>query len=197
MSNTIDDTVPLPQVAIIGKPNVGKSTLFNRFVGHREAIESQIPGTTRDSISYGIEAKIPFELLDVAGIVDRKNIKDLDEIEENVQSQAVEATKKADLLVFLVDAKEGLTHEDVSVAEIIRKSGKPFLFACNKSEGKSEVDIFDFSSLGLGVPIMISAAHKIGLGELLDKISEILANSNFKKSPKKKALKKKEFALLS
>ena len=182
---------PLPTVAIVGRPNVGKSTLFNRLLGFRKAIESQFPGTTRDFLDHEVEARVPFKLLDIAGIVD-SNKKDLiDEIEANVQDQASFAIEKADLLIFLVDAQEEITHEDLSVAELIRKSGKSFLFACNKCEGKSETDVFDFSSLGLGLPMMISAVHKVGLEKLKENIVSLLLNLGFEKTTKKKALRQK------
>src|SRR3989338_3397445 len=124
----------LPIVAIIGKPNVGKSTLFNRFVGYRKAIVSPTPGTTRDRHYAQIEDRKPYILVDTGGIESKTE----GIIEENVVAQARMAIAEAELIVFLIDAKEGVTSEDHHVADILRKSGKKIIMLASKCDSQKE-----------------------------------------------------------
>jgi len=176
-------TSRLPKVVIIGKPNVGKSTIFNSIIGLRSAIESNIPMTTRDAISHILDWEISFELFDTAGIIAKET--KLEFLEENVQLQAKIAIKNADLLVFVIDAKNNLTAEDIEIADIIRKSKKDCIFVANKSEGINEAEILNFSSIGLDVPLSISAINKVKLDSLKNKIIKTLKKMGYKKKRKK------------
>ena len=155
----------LPIVAIIGKPNVGKSTLFNRFVGYRKAIVSPTPGTTRDRHYAQIEDRKPYILVDTGGIESKTE----GIIEENVVAQARMAIAEAELIVFLIDAKEGVTSEDHHVADILRKSGKKIIMLASKCDSQKE-EMSEILSFGFGEPIMLSATHNIGVEDLKDSI---------------------------
>lgn len=156
----------LPLVAIIGKPNVGKSTLFNRLLGFRKAIVSPTPGTTRDRHYGQISGKKPFLLVDTGGIESKAE----GIIEENIVAQASMAIEEADLILFLIDAKEGLTREDHHVAELLRKSGRKVLLVASKCDSGQE-DLSEFYGLGFGDPFRIAATHKIGTDELVDEVA--------------------------
>ncbi|OGB74545.1 ribosome biogenesis GTPase Der [candidate division Kazan bacterium RBG_13_50_9] len=159
-------------VAIIGRPNVGKSTLFNRLVGRRQAILSDIPGTTRD-VLFGevIWNGIDFTLADTAGLeLDPKS-----PLEQDVLLQTKVAVESADLIIFLADVREGLQNEDKKAAELIRKLGKPVLLAINKAEGSKYNDMaHEFYTLGLGEPMLLSAIQGRGVGDMLDKLIDQL-----------------------
>ncbi|MDP3976147.1 MAG: ribosome biogenesis GTPase Der [bacterium] len=151
----------LPIVAIIGKPNVGKSTLFNRLVGYRKAITSPTPGTTRDRHYAEIGGRKPYLLIDTGGIESKAE----GVIEESILAQAKLAIAEADLIVFLIDAKEAVTREDSHVASLLRKSGKKVISIASKCDSGQE-DLSDILRLGFGQPLMLSATHKIGVEEL-------------------------------
>jgi GTP-binding protein len=151
----------LPLVAIIGKPNVGKSTLFNRFVGYRKAIVSPTPGTTRDRHYAQIEGKKPFLLVDTGGIESKSE----GVIEENIVAQAKMAIAEADLIIFMIDAKESITSEDQFVAQLLRKSGKKMILVASKCDSGLE-DFTEFLELGFGFPVATSATHNIGTDDL-------------------------------
>lgn len=165
---TINQTTrPKYLVAIVGRPNVGKSTLFNKLIGRQRAILSDIPGTTRD-ILYGdiIWNKVNFTVADTAGIEIGKKASVLD---EDIFAQTQVAIAAADLIIFLTDAREGLQNEDKKAAELIRKLSKPVILAINKAEGtKYDDTAHEFYKLGLGTPMLISAIRGRGTGDLLD-----------------------------
>lgn len=157
-----------PIVAIVGRPNVGKSTLFNRLVGKRIAIVEDEPGVTRDRLYGDAEwSGKEFTLVDTGGIEFTK----IDKITVQMAKQAELAIEEADVIMLIVDAREGVTTTDEEVAQILRKTNKPVIIVANKGEVKQEkINLYDFYSLGLGEPILISAVHGIGTGDLLDEV---------------------------
>ncbi|WP_283678769.1 ribosome biogenesis GTPase Der [Lentilactobacillus sp. Marseille-Q4993] len=159
----------LPTVAFIGRPNVGKSTIFNRVAGDRISIVEDTPGVTRDRIySHGEWLANKFAMIDTGGI----QIGDAP-FTAQIRSQAEIAIEEADVIVFIVDGKAGLTADDETVAQILYRSDKPIVLAVNKVDNpESRNNIFDFYSLGFGDPIPISGVHGLGLGDLLDKVIE-------------------------
>ncbi|GGF75356.1 GTPase Der [Paenibacillus albidus] len=161
-----------PVVAIVGRPNVGKSTIFNRLIGDRLAIVEDKPGITRDRI-YGISDwnGKSFSVIDTGGI----EIDGDDAILKSIRVQAELAIEEADVIVFMCEAKAGLTSSDEEVAQILFRSGKPIVLAINKVDNmKRADDIYEFYSLGFGDPIGISGSHGTGLGDLLDAVTERL-----------------------
>lgn len=158
--------VAMPTVAIVGRPNVGKSTLFNRLAGGRVAIVEDTPGVTRDRIYREAEwLNKKFMLIDTGGL-NWEN----DELSSEVKAQAEMAIEEADVIVFVVDAKTGIVADDEEIASLLRKSGKPVVLAVNKVENFDKQPVYEFYSLGIGDPIPISALHGINTGDLLDKI---------------------------
>lgn len=161
-----------PVVAIVGRPNVGKSTIFNRLIGDRLAIVEDKPGITRDRI-YGISDwnGKSFSVIDTGGI----EIDGEDTILKSIRVQAELAIEEADVIVFMCEAKSGVTNSDEEVAQILFRSGKPVVLAINKVDNmKRADDIYEFYSLGFGDPIGISGSHGTGLGDLLDAVVERL-----------------------
>ncbi|MDF2924373.1 MAG: ribosome-associated GTPase [Paenibacillaceae bacterium] len=159
-----------PIIAIVGRPNVGKSTIFNRIVGDRMAIVEDKPGITRDRLyGRGTWLDREFSVIDTGGI----EIDGEDEIMRSVRVQAELAIEESDVIVFMVDAKTGVTSTDEEIAQILFKSGKPVLLAVNKVDniGRQE-NIYEFYSLGFGDPISISGSHGIGIGDLLEEASK-------------------------
>jgi GTPase len=167
-------------VAIVGRPNVGKSTLFNRFVGGRKAIESDIPGTTRDRLYHkavldGYETL----LVDTGGL---ELGKDGDDIEANVQEQSKVAIEGADVILFMVDIRESLTSEDFHAADLLRKSKKSVILVANKCDNPSfESEVFNLYELGFGEPIPVSAAHSDGLDIVEGRVGDALKELKFEK----------------
>ena len=157
-----------PLVAIVGRPNVGKSILFNRLIGRRIAIVEDTPGVTRDRIYGDAEwLQYSFTLIDTGGIEPASE----DKIAVQMRRQAQLAIETADVILFLVDGREGMTASDEEVAGMLRKSKKPVVLGVNKVDApKFEEALYEFYSLGLGTPITISAAQGLGLGDLLDEI---------------------------
>ncbi|MNO43177.1 GTPase Der [compost metagenome] len=161
-----------PVVAIVGRPNVGKSTIFNRLIGDRLAIVEDKPGITRDRI-YGVSDwnGKSFSVIDTGGI----EIDGEDAILKSIRVQAELAIEEADVIVFMCEAKSGLTNADEEVAQILFRSGKPIVLAINKVDNmKRTEDIYEFYSLGIGDPIGISGSHGTGIGDLLDAVTERL-----------------------
>ena len=163
-----------PLVAIVGRPNVGKSTLFNRIIGERRAIVEDIAGTTRDRMYAEAEWNgVPFDVIDTGGLLDEREIASSTtlEISESTQRQALFAIEEADLLLFLVDGEIGVTAGDHDVADLVRRSGVESLLVVNKTESRTRQDAaVDFYELGLGEPITISSLHGMGVGDLLDEV---------------------------
>jgi GTP-binding protein len=156
-------------VAIVGRPNVGKSTLFNRLAGKRLALVDDQPGLTRDRREADAElGTSTIRLIDTAGLEHGDA-----GLTARMREQTVEAIKQADLVVFLIDARAGIVASDEIFAELVRSSGKPVIVAANKVEGRAaEAGMYEAFSLGLGEPLPISAEHDIGIGELSDLIQQ-------------------------
>jgi GTP-binding protein len=157
-----------PVVAIVGRPNVGKSTLFNRLAGKRKAIVEDIPGVTRDRL-YDVSEWLgrDFIIIDTGGL----RFEEVDTIARGVQLQAEIAVDEADVIVFVLDARQGITSEDEQVAEMLRRSRKPVILAANKVENfDRQLEWMDFYRLGLGDPIPISAMHGLNTNDLLDAV---------------------------
>ncbi len=164
----------LPQVAIVGRPNVGKSTLFNRLIRQRRAIVEEVPGTTRDRI-YGVVEwdGIRFGVFDTGGLLTEEEIARSTERElvEATKAQAELAIAEADVIVFVVDASAGPTAGDWEVADHLRRTEKPVVLVANKAESRErELNAFQFYELGLGDPIPVSALHGKGIVDLLEAI---------------------------
>jgi GTP-binding protein len=157
-----------PIVAVVGRPNVGKSTLFNQLAGKRIAIIEDTPGVTRDRLYADTEwLNIKFTMIDTGGIEPGSR----DELLQQIRYQAEIAIDTADVILFLTDGKEGITSTDRDVADMLRKSEKPIVLAVNKIDRPEEEDnLFEFYNLAIGEPISISASHKRGIGDLLDEI---------------------------
>lgn len=155
-----------PIIAIVGRPNVGKSTIFNRIIGDRLAIVEDKPGITRDRLyGRGIWLEQEFSIIDTGGI----ELDDDDHILRSVRVQAELAIEEADVIVFMTDAKAGVTSTDEEIGQILFKSGKPVVLAVNKVDNLQRQDeIYEFYSLGFGDPVGISGAHGLGIGDLLE-----------------------------
>jgi len=166
-----------PVLAIVGRPNVGKSSLFNRLVGEQRAIVQDQPGTTRDRLYGDADWNgIEFTVIDTGGLVldeTDPNAVDLsnEEIVRRTREQAQAAIEEADVVLFMVDAKSGMTGSDEEIAEVLRKSHKPVIVAANKAESEERrLNSVEFYQLGLGDPMPISAHHAVNTGDLLDEI---------------------------
>ncbi|MBP3924071.1 ribosome biogenesis GTPase Der [bacterium] len=160
-----------PTVAIVGRPNVGKSTFVNRLIGNRNSIVDDLPGVTRDRIYFDVEWQDKaFTCIDTGGIIPG----DEDEIMVSIFDQARIATEEADKIIFIVDGKEGINPIDYDIANILRQSGKPVFLAVNKLDNpQSMLMISDFYALAIGDPMPISALHGSGgVGDLLDAVTE-------------------------
>lgn len=162
-----------PIVAIVGRPNVGKSTFVNRLIGSRESIVDDMPGVTRDRLYFDVEwNNVPFTVIDTGGIVPGME----DEIMLSINSQVEIAAEQADVIIFLVDGSDGLTSVDEDVANMLRKTKKKIFMAVNKIDTPEKRNLInEFYALGLGEPHPISAMHGTGdVGDLLDEIIAIL-----------------------
>ena len=159
-----------PIVAIVGRPNVGKSTLFNVLAGETISIVKDTPGVTRDRIYADCTwLNMNFTLVDTGGIEpDSRDI-----ILSQMREQAQIAIDTADVIIFIVDVRQGLQDSDSKVADMLRKSGKPVVLAVNKVDSiqKFGNDVYEFYNLGIGDPIPVSAASRLGIGDLLDEVS--------------------------
>ncbi|MET7858534.1 ribosome biogenesis GTPase Der [Streptomyces sp. NPDC005318] len=162
---------PLPVLAVVGRPNVGKSTLVNRIIGRREAVVEDKPGVTRDRVTYEAEwAGRRFKVVDTGGWE-----QDVLGIDASVAAQAEYAIEAADAVVFVVDSTVGATDTDEAVVKLLRRAGKPVVLCANKVDGQSgEADATALWSLGLGEPHPVSSLHGRGTGDLLDAVLEAL-----------------------
>jgi GTP-binding protein len=161
-----------PIVAIVGRPNVGKSTLFNRLIGERRAIVEDLPGTTRDRL-YGDSDwnGREFLLIDTAGL----DVAPADELTRHVQDQVRQAVAEADVVILLTDVRSGVTAADRDAADLLRGAGKPVVLGVNKSDsGRYAQNAVEFYELGLGDPIPVSALQGLGTGDLLDAVVALL-----------------------
>ena len=160
-----------PMVAIIGKPNVGKSTFFNYIVGKKISIVEDEPGVTRDRIYAEANWRgVDFTLVDTGGIEPKSD----DIILKQMKDQANIAISMADVIIFLTDINQGVTAADSEIAIMLRKSSKPVVLVCNKSDnfGKTSDDIYEFYNLGLGDPYPVSSTNALGIGDVLDAVYE-------------------------
>ncbi|MFA5056170.1 MAG: ribosome biogenesis GTPase Der [Dehalococcoidia bacterium] len=161
-----------PIVAIIGRPNVGKSTLFNRLVGRRVAIVEDEPGTTRDRLYADISWKEKsFSLIDTGGLLADPSTS----IEQLIKHQVVTAIEEADVIIFVIDVLDGITVVDKDLAELLRRSGKPLVLAANKADNEQRgYSAAQFYELALGDPVPISAYHGTGIHDLIDAVAKHL-----------------------
>lgn len=158
----------LPTIALVGRPNVGKSTIFNRLVGRKQAIIEDTPGVTRDRIyGEGSYFNRRFNVIDTGGI----DIAE-DTFNKEIKMQAELAIDEADVVIFIVDGKEGITTNDLVVRDILRRSNKKVVVAINKIDNKkAEENVYDFYELGFDYYVPVSGAHNVGMDELLDEVT--------------------------
>lgn len=181
------------KITIAGRPNTGKSTLFNALTGTRDALVHDRPGVTRDTIG-GVFADRPYQLMDTAGLENAKNGIALDST-----NMAIDAIVQADAVLFVVDGRVGLTNEDLDWARLVRRKTKaPVLLLVNKSEsGKRMADVHDFYKLGFGEPQLISAEHKRGFDAIYDFLDKIAGDDSIKEpAPEKQADTRVKIAIM-
>ena len=164
-----------PRIVLAGRPNVGKSTLFNRLYGSKKALVSDISGLTRDFREEIIILKDQkFSLIDTAGVYESAS----DSLSQSVESHALKVINDSDLCLFVVDARSGLTTKDIEFADYLRKSGIKTRTIVNKCErGTSRLNTYEFFELGFGEPLAISAEHNIGIGSLIDEIVRVIPSN--------------------
>jgi GTP-binding protein len=166
-----------PRVIIVGRPNVGKSALFNRMIGRRKAIVEDIPGTTRDRLQAEVEWRgRGIDLIDTGGLAEPTAVEGSGAYMEAIERQVEAALAEADLVLFVVDSKAGMTAADQEIAGLLRRRGVPVLLVANKAENRERLEAAnEFFALGLGPPIAASALQGPGVGEVLDAVGERLA----------------------
>src|SRR5688500_5223514 len=164
-ASTDEPTGPTPVLAVVGRPNVGKSTLVNRIIGRRQAVVEDRPGVTRDRVSYDANWNgRAFTVVDTGGWDP-----DARGMAERIRAQAEVAVSLADAVLFVVDATVGITDADEAVVRILRASGKPVVLAANKvDDQRTEAEAYGLWNLGLGEPVPVSALHGRGSGDVLD-----------------------------
>ena len=163
-----------PIVAIVGRPNVGKSTLFNKIIGQRRSIVDDTPGVTRDRIFGDTDwSGYYFTLIDTGGL----EVDTDDAIKSHIQEQVRIAIDMADTIIMVTDIHAGVTAADIEVAELLTRSGKPVVLAVNKVDrvGEAPLELYDFYSLGIGIPVPVSSLHGYGTGDLLDEVVKNIA----------------------
>ena len=167
----VEDKMSKPLVAIVGRPNVGKSTIINGLAQKRVSIVEDIPGVTRDRIYCDVcWLDREFTMIDTGGIVFRD---EADQISDGIRQQAQLAMEEADVILFVVDARVGVQEDDQTIAGMLRRTGKPVVLCVNKVDSENQkMDTYEFYSLGIGDPMPVSAVNHLGFGDLLDKISE-------------------------
>ena len=166
-----------PVVAIVGRPNVGKSTFFNYIVGQRISIVEDTPGVTRDRVYAESNWRgRNFTVIDTAGIEELSG----DTIVNQMREQVDIAISVADVIIFLTDVRQGVTADDKEIAMMLKRSKKPIVLVCNKADnfGDAPMEIYEFYNLGLGNPIPLSASNAIGVGDVLDAIYEKFPEEN-------------------
>ena len=157
-----------PVVAIVGRPNVGKSTLFNRLIGKRLALVDDRPGVTRDRRTGDARlGDLEFRVIDTAGFDEGA----AQSLGARMQAQTEAAIREADVVLFLMDARAGITPDDRAFAQIVRRSEKPVVVVANKAEGKAMTGAYEAFELGLGEPVAISAEHNEGLADLYESLA--------------------------
>ena len=169
-----------PIVAIVGRPNVGKSTLFNKLVGQRLAIVEDVPGVTRDRLYGTVEWQgREFALIDTGGL----ELNNDDTMLRHIREQAEIAIETADVILFLGDIRSGVTAQDAEIAPLLLRSGKPIVLVVNKVDtpGAPPLELYDFYSLGLGEPYAVSSVHGMGTGDLLDAVLQYLPSTEGQK----------------
>jgi len=168
------DNGPVPVLAVVGRPNVGKSTLVNRIIGRREAVVEDVPGVTRDRISYDADwGGRSFTVVDTGGWDP-----DARGLAERIRAQAEIAVNLADAVLFVVDATVGITDADEAVVRVLRASGKPVVLAANKvDDARAEAEAYGLWNLGLGEPWPVSALHGRGSGDMLDAVLAALPDA--------------------
>src|SRR5688572_1125346 len=173
-ASTDEPTGPTPVLAVVGRPNVGKSTLVNRIIGRREAVVEDRPGVTRDRVSYNADWNgRAFTVVDTGGWDP-----DARGMAEAIRAQAEMAVTLADAVLFVVDATVGITDADEAVVRILRASGKPVVLAANKvDDQRTEAEAYGLWNLGLGEPFPVSALHGRGSGDLLDAVLAALPDT--------------------
>ena len=156
-----------PIVAVVGRPNVGKSTFFNKMAGRRVSIVDDMPGVTRDRIYVDVEwCGHAFTLVDTGGM----ELKSEDKMWQHIKRQAELAIDIADVIIFFTDGKAGVTPGDHDIANLLRRTQKPIVLAVNKIDGRDSSAMYDFYELNIGDPVAISAEQSLGLGDLLDEV---------------------------
>src|ERR687890_643687 len=173
-ASTDEPTGPTPVLAVVGRPNVGKSTLVNRIIGRREAVVEDVPGVTRDRISYdAVWNGRAFTVVDTGGWDP-----DARGLAERIRAQAEIAVSLADAVLFVVDATIGITDADEAVVRVLRRSQKPVVLAANKvDDARAEAEAYGLWNLGLGEPYPVSALHGRGSGDLLDAVLAALPDA--------------------